>query len=88
MYGRIEDNLNKIENFLKNKNRSLLEGRRIQSSINQDNIIYLLRDNEDVSKIANKIKEVSEMEQDSIYGIEDNLKELSLLIKELLKLNK
>jgi uncharacterized ferredoxin-like protein len=88
MYGRIEDNLNKIENFFKGKNRNLLDGRRLQSSINQDNIIYLLRDNEEVLKVANKIKEVSEMEQDSINGIEENLKQLSALIKELLKFNK
>ena len=84
---KIEDNLLKIDSFLKNPNRTLFDGRLIQSSINQDNIFYLLRDNDEILELAKKIQEVSELEQDSLMGIEDNLKELAALIKKIISLN-
>ena len=67
----------KLELFIKNKNSANLHsGRVLQSSINQDFMIYLMSEDKDMSKFTKEIVNLSEEEQDSLRGINNNLKEI------------
>lgn len=71
--------LDRIDDFISNDMRTLFDGRIIQSSINQDIIFFLTSNNKEVKKIAVKIRNKSEEEQDSLKDIETNLLELKSL---------
>ena len=82
----ILDLIKKIEFFLnlesKNPNKNLLEGRRIQSQVHQAAAFCFPSIFKDKESIKN-IEKIAEEEQDSLSGIENNLRSLLQKMKEL-----